>query len=176
MKAGNAPQGSGRLQPGHRLSVTHGATSAALTGPQARQIAEAFLASPECPADARESPTLMAAVRGWSEAEAEAERLRDYRDLLEAQLGDDAVAEMLTEETETTRAETRPAMGTMQGRDLTRTRESTARAMHRAEMKARNMRNDLWKRLAVHNAGRKGPSLALIMARMDDEEQADGTG
>jgi hypothetical protein len=125
-----------------------------------------------------EDPVLMDAIVAWSEAAAECERYRAYRDLLEAQLGDDALPELLTEQTETTRTEVRPAMGTMSGRDLSRQRESVARALYRSEMKLRTMRNDLWRQLRLHNAGRKGPSLALLMAELDDADQAglDGAG
>ena len=44
--------------------------------------------------------------------------------------------------------------------------------MHRSEMRLRTMRNDLWKRLAVYGAGRKTLNMALVMAEMDEEEQA----
>ncbi len=157
---------------GNQLALTHGARSPVLTGVRAREIADAFTRSAGCAPDAADDPLLMSAIAAWAQAEAEVERLRDYRSVLEAQLGDDAVAEMITEETATDRTEIRPAMGSMQGRDLTRSRESLDRAAHRAEMRAHTLRTALWKRLAAHNAGRKGPSLALLMAELDDDEQA----
>lgn len=167
-----AGRGQGKpFEPGHQVSVRHGAYSQRLTGERAREIAGTFLASAACPSDAADDLTLMSAIAAWAHAESECERLRGYRDVLESQLGDDAVAEMLTEVTETTRVETRPAMGSMQGKDLTRTRESTARALYRAEMKLRTMRTDLWKQLDKHGTGRQPFSLALIMAEQDEAEQ-----
>jgi hypothetical protein len=131
------------------------------------------MASPAFPADGRDDPVLLSAVAAWVQAEAECERLRLYRDVIEQQLGADvAVAELLTEETTAEREEDRPAgPGTMKGRDLTRQRESLSRAIHRSEARARTLRLDVAK-LVKARGERKGPNLALIMAEMADEERA----
>jgi hypothetical protein len=160
------------FRPGNQVGMRHGAFSARITGPRAAEIAADFMASPRCPPRADDDPVLMSALAGWAQAEAECERLRDYRDVLEAQLGDDAVAEMLTEVTESRESEVRPAMGTMNRESLIRQRESMSRALYRAEMKARTMRVDFWKQLDAHSKGPGRFDMALVMAELDDEEQA----
>jgi hypothetical protein len=179
LRAGREGSAPGRpFESGHQLSVTHGARSPRLTGDRAREIAAAFLRSAACPPDAAGDLLLMSSLAAWAQAEAECERYRSYADVVEAQLGDDAVAELITEETATTRSEVRPAMGTLTGKDLTRSRESLARAAHRAEMRAHTLRTALQKRLEAHGDGRKTVSLALLMEEDEAAEQAelDGTG
>lgn len=117
----------------------------------------------------------MDAVLAWAQAAAEVERLRRRQDELDAQLGDGAVDEALTEVTQTAETEDRPAMGQVRRESLTRQRESLSRAVHRAEMRLRTMRVDLWKRMAAE-PGRKTFSMALLMAEQDEAEQHDGTG
>jgi hypothetical protein len=102
---------------------------------------------------------------------------RAYQDILEQQLGDDAFAKMLTEQTDTTRTETRPAMGALAAEERVRQRESLARAIHRAEGRAHTMRTTLWKQLAIHGQGRgKRQNAALVMAELDAAERAAGLG
>ena len=155
------------------MSVTHGIRSRALTADRAQELAAEFIRSPACPDDAGENPLLMSAIAAWAQAEAECERIRDYRGVLEAQLGDDAVAEMMTEETQIRETEVRPPGATMTRDGLSRQRESLDRTAHRAEMRAHTLRTALQKRLEAHGTGRKTVSLALLMAEDDAAEQAE---
>jgi hypothetical protein len=106
----------------------------------AEQIAAELLTSPKCPDYLRGDPTFAAAVMGWATAEAECRRLRARRDELDELEGPDA---SLIEETRSTEAEDRDAPGVMARESLVRQRESLARALHRAETRARSLRNDL---------------------------------
>jgi hypothetical protein len=116
------------------------------------------------------------AVRAWAHAEAQCERFRAQADLLDAQLGEASLEEMLTGVVMTTGAETSEGPPQARARkdveSVVRERESLARGMHRAEMAAHTLRTAVWKRIALHNAGRRGPNLALIMAELDAEDQA----
>ena len=161
----------GLFQPENLIAVTHGVRSHALTAERAQEIAARFLRSAECPGDARESPLLMSAVAAWAQAEAECERIRDYRGVLETQLGDDAVAEMMTEETQVRETEVRPPGATMTRDGLSRQRESLDRTAHRMEMRAHTLRTALQKRLEAHGTGRKTVSLARLMAEDEAAEE-----
>lgn len=178
-----AGRGRGKpLEPGHLASVRHGAYSGRLTGDRAREIADMFCRSAACPPDAGDDLTLMTAIAAWARAEARCERLNDYAAVIEAQLGDDAVPEMLTEVTEITGAES--STGPPQARtskdvqSLVRQRESLSRAIDRQEARARSLRNDVWKRLEAHGDGRKAVSLTLLFEQDAAAEQAelDGAG
>jgi hypothetical protein len=178
-----AERSAGRVVPGrpfesgHQMSVRHGAFSPAVTGPLAQRYASEFASSPSFPADGREDLVLMDAVTAWAFCRAEVELLRQRRDVLDAELGAaGAVDASLTEVTRASETEVRPPGSTMTRDSVIRQQESLARAAHRSEVRLRTLRIDLWKLLEASGKGRKGPSLALIMARMDDEEQAASTG
>jgi hypothetical protein len=131
------------FQPGHLASVRHGAFSRRLTGPLAEQIAAEQLARPDCPLWLRE-PSYASAVLAWAYAEAECVRLRDRRDALEQLAGDNSVEDSLADVTESEeRQEGLPSWGVITRVSVMRQRESLAKALHRAETRARSLRSDL---------------------------------
>jgi hypothetical protein len=127
---------------GHLLSVRHGAYSARLTGPRAAQIAAELLADAATPDYVRE-PSYAEAVRAWAQATAECERLRAWRDELERRAAADPVDGFLTEVTQGQEDESRPESGELRRVSLLQQRESLAKALHRAETRARSLRSDL---------------------------------
>ena len=161
--------GAGRFGAGNVASLRHGAFSARVTGPRAKEIAAAFLSAPSCPEGAAEDPLLMDAVMAWAEAAAEVERLREYRDRLDESLGAGAVDAALTEVTTGEETEVRPAMGEVRRESLSRQRESLSHALHRGEIRLRTMRNDLWKRIGASGAGRP-LDLAMYWAAQAERE------
>lgn len=103
-------------------------------------------------------------------------RLRAWRDELEragAELG-----ELLTEVTDTTEDETRPAMGSVTRVSRVRQRESVQRALDRAEKRAKALRADLGLTPAsrgklAKDFGKMGKrDLALEWADEDERESA----
>jgi hypothetical protein len=169
----------GRVGQGNLVSVKHGAFSPALTGERAREIAAEWLSSAACPADAADDPYLVRAVWAVARAEARLERLCSYADLIEAQLGDDAMEEFLTDVTAVTGSE--QSEGPPQNRaskdvqQLVRARESLSRAIDRHEARAASLRDKLWKRIAAGGQGTsKRVNAALVMAELDAAERAAG--
>jgi hypothetical protein len=145
-------------------------------GPRAAEIAQAFVSSQACPDEARDDPLLMDAILAWAHAVAEAERLRAYRDVLDEQMGADAVAEFLTETTEAVEDVSRPMPGAEKRSSLIRQRESLGRALHRAESRARTLRNDLRKHLAGQAGGRAIDLAAYWAERAAERGEASGEG
>jgi hypothetical protein len=140
-----SPQFPGQRKPferGHLASVRHGAFSQRLTGPLAEQIAAEQLAREDCPLWLRDA-SYASAVLAWAFAEAECVKLRERRDELERLAGADPVDASLVDLTETEETETRPAPGAMTRVSVMRQRESLAKAIHRAETRARSLRADL---------------------------------
>lgn len=115
-------------------------------------------------------------ILAWAQCGAEVERLRAYRDVLDAQLGEGSVEEWLTEVTALSETVVRPAMGAEKRESLTRSRESVAHALHRAEGRLRSLRNDLWKRLDASPAPRKRLDAAVYWADRWESKQAGGEG
>jgi hypothetical protein len=154
-KAALAGRGPGKpFEPGHQLSVRHGAYSDRMRAPLAEQLASDLLADPEAPEYLRQ-PRWRYAVRAWSYAEADLLLLQARRDELIRQEGPD---EPLVEETDLEESETRPAMGAMSRVSRSRQRESLQRALDRADSKARGLRADLG--LSPAAAGRLGRDIA----------------
>lgn len=161
---------AGRFGPGNVAALRHGAWSARVTGPRAKEIAAAFLSASNCPEDATADPLLMDAVMAWAEAAAEVERLREYRDRLDESLGAGAVDASLTEVTTGEETEVRPAPGKMRRESLSRQRESLSHALHRGEIRLRTMRNDLYKRIGASGSARP-LDLAMYWAAQAEREQ-----
>lgn len=118
---------------------------------------------------------LMDAILAWAQSVAECERLRAYRDVLDEELGEAAIEAYLSEVTELSETVDRPAMGAERRESLVRQRESLSRALHRAEMRLRSMRNDLWKRLGSSSGGQAIDYAAYWAQRATDREAAGGS-
>ncbi len=110
-----------------------------MRGPVAEQLRTDLLADPDAPQYLR-LPTWRYAVRAWSYAEADLVLLQDHRDRLIQADGPD---EPLTEQTDLSETEVRPAMGAVDRVSRSRQRESLQRALDRADSKARGLRADL---------------------------------
>lgn len=117
----------------------------------------------------------MDAILAWAQSAAECERLRAYRDVLDEQLGAGSTEAYLSEVTELSETVTRPSMGSERRESLVRQRESLGRALHRAEARARTMRNDLWKRLGSGSGGQAIDYAAYWAQRATDREAAGGS-
>jgi hypothetical protein len=155
LKAGGRARGSGKpFEPGHQVSVRHGAYSERIRGPVAEQLAADLLADPAAPEYLRQT-LWRYALRAWSYAEADLLLLQARRDELIRQEGPD---EPLVEETDVEESEHRPAMGAVARVSRTRQRESLQRALDRADSKARGLRADLG--LSPAAAGRLGRDIA----------------
>jgi hypothetical protein len=108
-KAGLAGRGPGKpFEPGHQLSIRHGAYSDRMRGPVAEQLASDLLADPASPEYLRQ-PRWRYALRAWSYAEADL-LLQARRDELIRQEGPD---EPLVEEIDLAR---KPRPGPLWGR------------------------------------------------------------
>lgn len=167
--AGRDP--AGRFSRGNQVAVKSGAFSPAVTGPLAQRFAEEFTRSAVFPADGRDDALLMDAVLAWAYARAQAELLRQRRDLLDNELGAQAAVDAaLTEVTQGSETEVRPPGSTMTRDSVIEQRESLGRAVHRAEMALRTFRMDLAKLLAART-GRKAKSLAIQLSEIDDDDE-----
>jgi hypothetical protein len=175
------PEFAGQRQafvPGNLASVRHGAFSQRLTAPLAESIAAEQLTRDDCPLWLRD-PSYASAVLAWAFAEAECIKLRERRDQLERFAGEEAVDASLVDLTETEENETRPAPGALTRVSVMRQQESLAKAIHRAETRARSLRADLGLTPAsrarlgrdVASAGRV--DLALYWAQVSDEEDSE---
>lgn len=144
------------FQPGHQLSVTHGARSQRLLRPIAQALMDGLYADPTTPPYLHD-PSYGSAVQGWAYAEAECYRLRSYIDEMTG------TADTLTERV--TINET-----VQEGPDGIRRRSVQARirsaqeALDRAERRADKLRSELG--LTPLSRARLGKDIS-VMRRFD---------